>query len=76
MHHAEDKEAATLSEVETLYMQTSFEEIDLFINTADSASGNEQFCSRLCVNQKLREALEHDLLVLSEQLSSFSLEVS
>ncbi|XP_066475514.1 serine-protein kinase ATM [Tiliqua scincoides] len=76
MHHAEEKEAATLSEIETFYMQTSFEEIDLFTNMANNVSGNEQSCSRLLVNQKLREGLEHDLLVMSEHLSSFSLETT
>ncbi|KAJ6662351.1 hypothetical protein lerEdw1_012515 [Lerista edwardsae] len=73
-HHAEDKEAATLSEVETFYMQTSFEEIDLFTHAADNVSESEQAGSRLLVNQKLREALERDLLVMSEQFSNFSLE--
>ncbi|XP_053166934.1 serine-protein kinase ATM [Hemicordylus capensis] len=74
LQHVQDKEAVSLSEIETFYVQTTFEEIDIFINTAVNISEDKLSGSRLAVNQKFKEALEHDLLTMSEQLSSFSQE--
>lgn len=77
LQHAKDKEAASLSEIEAVCVQTMFNDIDIFINMAKDISENKPPVSRLIVNQRLREALEHDLLMMSEKLlSSFSLEVS
>ncbi|XP_062983150.1 serine-protein kinase ATM [Elgaria multicarinata webbii] len=75
--HAQYKEEASLSEIEAFYVQTTFDEIDIFMNAADDISENKLSGSRLIVSQKLREALERDLLVMSEQLlRSFSLETT
>ncbi|XP_061484637.1 serine-protein kinase ATM isoform X2 [Rhineura floridana] len=77
VQHAQDTEEATLSEMEAFYVQTTFDEIDIFTSMANDISENKLSGSRLMVNQKLREALEHNLLELSERLlSSFSHEAT
>ncbi|XP_054829190.1 serine-protein kinase ATM [Eublepharis macularius] len=74
VQHSQNKEDS-LSETEAYFIQTTFDEIDLFINAADNTSANKLPRSRLIVSQKLRDALEHDLLLMSEQLlNSISLD--
>uniref|UniRef100_A0A8D2J9V7 non-specific serine/threonine protein kinase n=1 Tax=Varanus komodoensis TaxID=61221 RepID=A0A8D2J9V7_VARKO len=75
--HAQDKEETSLSEIEAFYAQTTFDETDIFTNTTDDISQNKPPGSRLVVNQKLKEGLEHDLFVMAEQLlGSFSAETT
>uniref|UniRef100_A0A6J0UF85 non-specific serine/threonine protein kinase n=1 Tax=Pogona vitticeps TaxID=103695 RepID=A0A6J0UF85_9SAUR len=75
LQHAKDKEEASLSEIEAVCVQTMFNDINIFISMTKDTSENKPSLPRLIVNQKLKEALEHDLLVMSEKLlSSFSLE--
>lgn len=68
MQHSQKKEEASLSETEAYFMQTTFDEIDVFINVPDNKPADKLPGSRLIVSQKLRDALEHDLLQMSEQL--------
>ncbi|KAL8191035.1 UNVERIFIED_CONTAM: hypothetical protein K2H54_066883, partial [Gekko kuhli] len=67
MRHSQNKEAS-LSETEAYFLQTTFDEIDFFTNVPDNTTADKLPGSRLVVNQKLRHALEHDLLLMSEQL--------
>nr|XP_056714051.1 serine-protein kinase ATM [Euleptes europaea] len=68
VQHSQKKEEASLSETEPHFMQTTFDEIVFFTNTTDRTSANKVPGSRLIASQKLRDALEHDLLLMSEQL--------
>ncbi|XP_048349844.1 serine-protein kinase ATM [Sphaerodactylus townsendi] len=67
MEHSQKKEAS-LPETEPYFMQTTFDEIISFTNATDKTSTNKVPGSRLVVSQKLKDALEHDLLLMSEQL--------
>ncbi|CAI5773239.1 serine-protein kinase ATM isoform X1 [Podarcis lilfordi] len=75
--HAQDTEEASRSEIETFYMQTTFDEIGIFRNVANDTCESKLLSSRLTVSQKHREALEQNLLEISEQLlSNFMPEVA
>uniref|UniRef100_A0A670HWK5 non-specific serine/threonine protein kinase n=1 Tax=Podarcis muralis TaxID=64176 RepID=A0A670HWK5_PODMU len=75
--HAQGTEEASHSEIETFYMQTTFDEIGIFTNVANDTSESKLLGSRLTVSQKHREALEQNLLEISEQLlSNFMPEVA
>uniref|UniRef100_A0A803T187 FAT domain-containing protein n=1 Tax=Anolis carolinensis TaxID=28377 RepID=A0A803T187_ANOCA len=74
LQHTPEKEVS-LSETEAFYTQTICDEIDVFTNMTNEKLESKPSSSRLIVSQKHRQALEHDLMVMSEKLlSSFSLE--
>uniref|UniRef100_A0A7M4F6F5 non-specific serine/threonine protein kinase n=1 Tax=Crocodylus porosus TaxID=8502 RepID=A0A7M4F6F5_CROPO len=58
------------SEVEELYLQTTFDDMSIFTSPTVNAADKNLPNLRLTVNQDLRETLERYLLVVSEQLSN------
>lgn len=77
IQYSQDKGETSLSEIEALYVQTTFDEIAGFVNMVNHVPENKLCDFRLVANQKLRGTLEHELFLMSDQLlSSFSLEVS
>lgn len=75
VEHTQEKEETSLTEIETFYLQTTFNEINSLTNMADVSEHKSSSC--LIVNQRLEETLKHDLLMMLEQLlSNVSLEVS
>ncbi|XP_008940294.1 PREDICTED: serine-protein kinase ATM-like, partial [Merops nubicus] len=69
VQHLQGKEE-NFSDVEELYLQTTFDEMDIFTNFAVNAEGKNVTGSRLAINQNLRETLERCLLAVSEKLSN------
>lgn len=77
MQHLQGKEDDSFSDVEELYLQTTFDEMDIFTNFAVNVAEKNVTGSRLAINQNLRETLEHCLLAMSEKLlSSYAPKVS
>lgn len=77
MQHLQGKEDDNFSDVEELYLQTTFDEMDIFTNFAVNVVEKNVTGSRLAINQNLRETLEHCLLAMSEKLlSSYAPKVS
>ncbi|XP_069739549.1 serine-protein kinase ATM [Phaenicophaeus curvirostris] len=73
VQHLQQKEENSFSEVEELYLQTTFDEMDIFTDIALNVADNNVTRSRLAINQNLRETLESCLLSMSEKLlSSYS----
>lgn len=71
------KEENNFSDIEELYLQTTFDEMDIFANFAVNATDKNVTGSRLAINQNLRETLENCLLAMSEKLlSSYGPKVS
>ncbi|KAM9602488.1 serine-protein kinase ATM isoform 2-T2 [Morphnus guianensis] len=70
MQHLQGKEDDNFSDVEELYLQTTFDEMDIFTNFAVNVAEKNVTGSRLAINQNLRETLEHCLLAMSEKLLS------
>ncbi|KAF4787679.1 Serine-protein kinase ATM [Turdus rufiventris] len=68
--HVQVKEGNNFSDVEELYLQTTFDEMDIFTNFAAKAADKNVTGSRLAINQNLRETLENCLLAMSEKLLS------
>ncbi|XP_077197706.1 serine-protein kinase ATM isoform X2 [Paroedura picta] len=68
MQHSQTKKEPHLLETEAYFMQTTFDEINFFTNVPNNVSTDQLPGSRLIVSQKLRDGLEHDLLLMSEQL--------
>ncbi|XP_029898300.1 serine-protein kinase ATM isoform X2 [Aquila chrysaetos chrysaetos] len=68
--HLQGKEDDNFSDVEELYLQTTFDEMDIFTNFAVNVAEKNVTGSRLAINQNLRETLEHCLLAMSEKLLS------
>ncbi|KYO44923.1 serine-protein kinase ATM isoform X2 [Alligator mississippiensis] len=58
------------SEVEELYLQTTFDDMSIFASHTVNAADKNLPNLRFTVNQDLRETLERYLLVVSEQLSN------
>ncbi|NXN23490.1 ATM kinase, partial [Nycticryphes semicollaris] len=69
VQHLQGKED-NFSDVEELYLQTTFDEMDIFTNFAVNVADKNLTGSRLAINQNLREALEYCLLAMSEKLLS------
>ncbi|NXJ58989.1 ATM kinase, partial [Rostratula benghalensis] len=69
VQHLQGKED-NFSDVEELYLQTTFDEMDIFTNFAVNVADKNLSGSRLAINQNLREALEYCLLAMSEKLLS------
>ncbi|XP_049679639.1 serine-protein kinase ATM isoform X2 [Accipiter gentilis] len=70
VQHLQGKEDDNFSDVEELYLQTTFDEMDIFTNFAVNVAEKNVTGSRLAINQNLRETLEHCLLAMSEKLLS------
>ncbi|XP_010143177.1 PREDICTED: serine-protein kinase ATM [Buceros rhinoceros silvestris] len=70
VHHLQGKEENNFSDVEELYLQTTFDEMDIFTNFAVNVADKNVTGSRLAINQNLRETLEYCLLAMSEKLLS------
>uniref|UniRef100_A0A8C3EGG5 non-specific serine/threonine protein kinase n=1 Tax=Corvus moneduloides TaxID=1196302 RepID=A0A8C3EGG5_CORMO len=68
--HVQGKEENNFSDVEELYLQTTFDEMDIFTNFAVNVTDKNVTGSRLAINQNLRETLENCLLAMSEKLLS------
>ncbi|XP_056650415.1 serine-protein kinase ATM isoform X2 [Monodelphis domestica] len=62
------KVEATFLDVEELYLQTTFDQMDFCTNLMDNTSEKIHPSSRLSVHQNLKEKLDHYLLGLSERL--------
>ncbi|KAM9389462.1 serine-protein kinase ATM [Phaethornis superciliosus] len=69
MQHWQGKEE-NFSDVEELYLQTTFNKMDIFTNFAVNVADKNVTGSRLAINQNLRETLEYCLLAMSEKLLS------
>ncbi|XP_076184293.1 serine-protein kinase ATM isoform X3 [Aptenodytes patagonicus] len=70
VQHLQGKEENSFSDVEELYLQTTFDEMDIFTNFAVNVADKNVTGSRLAINQNLRETLEYCLLAMSEKLLS------
>ncbi|KFV19193.1 Serine-protein kinase ATM, partial [Tauraco erythrolophus] len=70
VQHLQGKEENNFSEVEELYLQTTFDEMDIFTNFAVNVADKNVTGSRLAINQNLRETLKHHLLAMSRKLLS------
>uniref|UniRef100_A0A663LSX9 non-specific serine/threonine protein kinase n=1 Tax=Athene cunicularia TaxID=194338 RepID=A0A663LSX9_ATHCN len=70
VQHLQGKEENNLSDVEELYLQTTFDEMDIFTNFAVNVADKNMTGSRLAINQNLRETLEYRLSAMSEKLLS------
>ncbi|NXF07653.1 ATM kinase, partial [Smithornis capensis] len=68
--HVQEKEENNFSDVEELYLQTTFDDMDIFSNFAVNVADKIMTGSRLAINQNLRETLENCLLAMSEKLLS------
>uniref|UniRef100_A0A8D2N0D0 non-specific serine/threonine protein kinase n=1 Tax=Zonotrichia albicollis TaxID=44394 RepID=A0A8D2N0D0_ZONAL len=68
--HVQVKEENNFSDVEELYLQTTFDEMDIFTNFGVNVTDKNVTGSRLVINQNLRETLENCLLAMSEKLLS------
>uniref|UniRef100_A0A803VV72 non-specific serine/threonine protein kinase n=1 Tax=Ficedula albicollis TaxID=59894 RepID=A0A803VV72_FICAL len=68
--HVQGKEENSFPDVEELYLQTTFDEMDIFTNFAAKVADKNVTGSRLAINQNLRETLENCLLAMSEKLLS------
>ncbi|KAM6342207.1 serine-protein kinase ATM isoform 3-T4 [Podargus strigoides] len=69
VQHLQGKEE-NFSDVEELYLQTTFDEMDIFTNFAVNVADKNVTGSRLAINPNLRETLENCLLAMSERLLS------
>ncbi|XP_075580028.1 serine-protein kinase ATM [Pelecanus crispus] len=70
VQHLQGKEENNFSDVEELYLQTTFDEMDIFTNFAVNVADKNVTGSRFAIDQNLREALEYCLLAMSEKLLS------
>nr|XP_009682092.1 PREDICTED: serine-protein kinase ATM isoform X1 [Struthio camelus australis] len=70
VQHLQGKEEISFSDVEELYLQTTFDEMDIFSNFAVNIGDKNVTGSRLAINQNLRETLEYCLTAMSEKLLS------
>ncbi|XP_064027162.1 serine-protein kinase ATM isoform X2 [Pogoniulus pusillus] len=68
VQHLQGKEENNFSEIEELYLQTTFDEMDIFTNFAVNVADKNVSGSRLAINQNLRERLENCLSAMSEKL--------
>ncbi|XP_075347105.1 serine-protein kinase ATM [Mycteria americana] len=70
VQHLQGKEENNFADVEELYLQTTFDEMDIFTNFAVNVADKNVTGSRLAIDQNLRETLEYCLLAMSEKLLS------
>lgn len=75
--HCQDKEEPSFSEVEELFLQTTFDKMDFLTTVKECAVEKFQSSVGFSVHQNLKESLDHYLLELSEQLlNNYSSEVT
>ncbi|KAK2099429.1 hypothetical protein P7K49_020777 [Saguinus oedipus] len=75
--HQKDKEEPSFSEVEELFLQTTFDKMDFLTAVRECAIEKHQSSIGFSVHQNLKESLVRYLLGLSEQLlSNYSFEKS
>ncbi|XP_053449896.1 serine-protein kinase ATM isoform X2 [Nycticebus coucang] len=70
-HHQKDKEEPSFSEVEELFLQTTFDKMDFLTYVEESDTEEHQSSIGFSVHQNLKESLDHYLLGLSEQLLNY-----
>ncbi|XP_035183026.1 serine-protein kinase ATM isoform X2 [Oxyura jamaicensis] len=70
VQHIQGKQESDFCDVEELYLQTTFDEMDIFTNFAVNIADKNVTGSRLAINQNLRETLEYCLSTMSEKLLS------
>ncbi|XP_010608942.1 serine-protein kinase ATM isoform X3 [Fukomys damarensis] len=75
-HHQKDKEELSFSEVEELFLQTTFDKMDFLSIVKQCAIEKCQSNIGFSVHQNLKESLNRYLLGLSEQLLNNSSEVT
>ncbi|EHB14073.1 Serine-protein kinase ATM [Heterocephalus glaber] len=75
-HHQKDKEELSFSEVEELFLQTTFDKMDFLSILKECAVEKYQSSIGFSVHQNLKESLNHYLLGLSEQLLNNSSEIT
>ncbi|XP_045153674.1 serine-protein kinase ATM [Echinops telfairi] len=68
--HQKDKEESSFSQVEELFLQTTFDKMDFLTVVKECATEKHRSSPGFSVHQSLKEALDHYLLALSEQLLS------
>ncbi|NXH12272.1 ATM kinase, partial [Bucco capensis] len=68
VQHLQGKEESSFSEVEDLYLQTTFDEMEIFTPFAANLADENVTGSRFTINQHLRESLECCLLAMAEKL--------
>ncbi|XP_004614157.2 serine-protein kinase ATM [Sorex araneus] len=66
--HHKDKEESSFSEVEELFLQTTFDKMDFLTVAKECSPQKQQSSIGLSVRPDLKESLERSLLGLSEQL--------
>ncbi|XP_006833863.1 PREDICTED: serine-protein kinase ATM [Chrysochloris asiatica] len=66
--HQKGKEESSFSEIEELFLQTTFDKMDFLNNVKESAVEKYQSNVGFSVHQNLKESLDRYLLALSEQL--------
>ncbi|XP_036048710.1 serine-protein kinase ATM isoform X2 [Onychomys torridus] len=75
--HCQDKEEPSFSEVEELFLQTTFDKMDFLTTVKECAVEKFQPSVGFSVHQNLKESLDHYLLGLSEQiLNNYSSEIT
>uniref|UniRef100_A0A2K6FTV4 non-specific serine/threonine protein kinase n=1 Tax=Propithecus coquereli TaxID=379532 RepID=A0A2K6FTV4_PROCO len=75
--HEKDKEESSFSEVEELFLQTTFDKMNFLTNVKECAIEKHQSIIGFSVHQNLKESLDHCLLGLSEQLlNNYSSEIT
>ncbi|XP_042136876.2 serine-protein kinase ATM isoform X1 [Peromyscus maniculatus bairdii] len=75
--HSQDKEEPSFSEVEELFLQTTFDKMDFLTTVKECAVEKFQPSVGFSVHQNLKESLDHYLLGLSEQLlNNYSSEIT
>ncbi|XP_029417756.1 serine-protein kinase ATM isoform X1 [Nannospalax galili] len=75
--HQKDKEEPSFSEVEELFLQTTFDKMDFLSSVKECAVAKFQLSIGFSVHQNLKESLDRYLLGLSEQLlNNYSSEIT
>ncbi|KAL6071582.1 hypothetical protein STEG23_024553, partial [Scotinomys teguina] len=75
--HCQDKEEPSFSEVEELFLQTTFDKVEFLTTVKECAVQQFQPSVGFSVHQNLKESLDHYLLGLSEQLlNNYSSEIT
>ncbi|XP_035311971.1 serine-protein kinase ATM isoform X5 [Cricetulus griseus] len=75
--HCQDKEEPSFSEVEELFLQTTFDKMDFLTTVKECTVEKSHSSVGFSVHQNLKESLDHYLLELSEQLlNNYSSEIT
>ncbi|XP_008053488.1 serine-protein kinase ATM [Carlito syrichta] len=75
--HQKDKEEPSFSEVEELFLKTTFDKMDFLTILRECAIEKQQSSAGVSVHQNLKESLDRYLLELSEQLlNNYSSEIT